>query len=97
MREKLNARREESQKEPTRINPLQMMNAVHIKEAVKSSSLLYVPIVIYGHNVMAMVDIGATHNFVPDWTVEFLSLGSGAITSRVKAVNSEAQFMNGSV
>ena len=55
-REKLNAMTmDEEGKEPKRMNSLRMVNALQTKEAVKSSSLLYVQVVINGHEVMAMV------------------------------------------
>lgn len=95
-KEKLNTMTVSEGEEPGRVNPLRMVNALQTKEAVKSSSLLYVQVEINGHEVMAMVDTGATNNFVADRSVESLGLALRASTSRVKAVNSEAQVIKGS-
>ncbi|KAL5996001.1 hypothetical protein ACLOJK_026074 [Asimina triloba] len=42
---------------PTRVNLLQLLNAI-THEGIQSSGLMYVPIVLNGHEVQAMVDTG---------------------------------------
>lgn len=44
---------------------------------------------------MAMVDSGATHNFVADPVTKLLGLELSSYSSRIKAVNSEAKPIQG--
>lgn len=74
---------------PPRVNPLQLLEALR---AVKGTSqpLLYVLITLNGREIYAMVDTGATHNFVCHNTTVRLELCVGAHSTRVKAINSKA-------
>ena len=56
---------------------------------------MYVDVGINGKEVRAMVDTGASHNFVADRIIEKLGLDLSKLNSRVKAVNSEAKPTKG--
>lgn len=78
----------------SRINPLQLLGTRRAVKGSPSHSLLYVPLTLNGREVQAMVDTGATHNFA---TIARFGLSVGAHTSRVKAINSQAQAVAGRV
>ncbi|GAV76794.1 gag-asp_proteas domain-containing protein [Cephalotus follicularis] len=77
---------------PTRVAPLQLINALR---TVPQSGLLYVHMMVQGMQVLAMVDTGATHSFLAERMVTRLSLRVDKHTSRIKAVNSQAQAVAG--
>ncbi|GAV59676.1 gag-asp_proteas domain-containing protein [Cephalotus follicularis] len=77
---------------PTRVAPLQLINALR---TVPPSDLLYVLMMVQGHQVSAMVDTGATHSFLVERMVDRLSLRVDKHTSQIKAVNSQAQVVAG--
>ncbi|KAG8363864.1 hypothetical protein BUALT_Bualt19G0066900 [Buddleja alternifolia] len=56
---------------------------------------MYVKITINGRVVMAMMDIGATHNFIAEQEIQKLGLNVSEHSSRIKAVNLEAQPIKG--
>ncbi|GAV61286.1 Asp_protease_2 domain-containing protein [Cephalotus follicularis] len=56
---------------------------------------MYVSLMIQGQQVAAMVDTGATHSFQAEWIVHWLDLKVDKHTSRIKAVNSQAQAVTG--
>ena len=68
-REKLNAmvaedgKGESDSEGPTRVNPLQLLNAIHVDKA-PTTGLMYVKVRLAGTDIAAMVDTGATHNFM---------------------------------
>ncbi|GAV69863.1 gag-asp_proteas domain-containing protein [Cephalotus follicularis] len=70
---------------PTRVAPLQLINALR---TMPPSGLLYVNMMVQGHQVSAMVDTGATHSFLAERMVNRLSLRVDKHGSRIKAVNS---------
>lgn len=55
-----------------------------------SITLLYVCVVVNSRKINAMVDMGATHNFVSNVAAEWLKLDVGKYSSHVKAINSKA-------
>ncbi|KAK4423142.1 hypothetical protein Salat_1896900 [Sesamum alatum] len=75
----------------TRVNPLQLLSALQEKAAPKQKGLMYVRVQVNGKEVMAMVDSGATHNFVADYEIQMLGLSLTQYSSRLKAVNLEAK------
>lgn len=81
----------------SRINPLQLLGTRRAVKGSPSHSLLYVPLTLNGREVQAMVDTGATHNFIREATIARFGLSVGAHTSRVKAINSQAQAVAGRV
>ncbi|KAK4383417.1 RNA-directed DNA polymerase [Sesamum angolense] len=56
---------------------------------------MYVRVQINGKAVMAMLYLGATHNFVADREIQKLGLILAQHSSRIKAVNSEAKPIHG--
>ncbi|CAL9125210.1 unnamed protein product, partial [Musa textilis] len=60
-----------------------------------SSELMYVNIRLNGQTTRAMVDTGATHNFIADREAKRLGLILEKNPSRMKAVNSEAKRISG--
>ncbi|XP_059437724.1 uncharacterized protein LOC132170646 [Corylus avellana] len=72
-----------------RMNPLQMrLNAL---KAEPSTVLMYVPVEANSSKSTAMLDTGATHNFVAARMITRLGLKLSKCPSKLKAVNSEAQ------
>lgn len=71
-----------------RINPMQLLGAIQGHEQV-NSGLTYIEVLVNGVLVLAMVDTGATNNFVLDRMVKKLKLVLRENTTRMKAVNSE--------
>jgi hypothetical protein len=70
-----------------RVNPLQVwLNAL---KSESSTELMYLPIEANSCKTLAMMDNGATHNFVPSRMVEQRGLKLTKCPSRLKAVNSE--------
>nr|CAD1825948.1 unnamed protein product [Ananas comosus var. bracteatus] len=61
----------------------------------KHSELMYVDIKLNGKTTKAMVDTGATHNFIATGEAERLRLTLSKDGSRMKAVNSKAQPIAG--
>ncbi|KAL0345858.1 UNVERIFIED_CONTAM: hypothetical protein Sradi_4417100 [Sesamum radiatum] len=56
---------------------------------------MYIRVLINSKAVMAMVDTGATHNFVADREMQKLGLTLAHHSSRIKAVNSDAKPIQG--
>ncbi|KAL0364744.1 UNVERIFIED_CONTAM: Retrovirus-related Pol polyprotein from transposon.6 [Sesamum angustifolium] len=72
---------------PPRVNPLQLVSALQERPPTQKG-LMYVRVQINGKAVMAMLDSGATHNFVADREIQKLGLTLAQHASRIKAVNS---------
>ncbi|RVW70978.1 putative disease resistance RPP13-like protein 1 [Vitis vinifera] len=79
---------------PPRVNPLQFLNVIN-GETLVQKSLMHVHAVVNGVQVKALVDSGATHNFVATRKATRLGLNLEEDTSRIKAVNSKAQKIQG--
>ena len=56
------------------MNPFQLLNALTIEKQAPLKGLIYVAVTINGKEVRAMIDIGATNNFVSRHEVECLGL-----------------------
>ena len=99
-REKLSAlvtaddKGESDLKTPLRVNPLQLLNVIN-GETLVQKSLRYVHVVVNGVQVKALVDSGATHNFVDTREATRLGLKLEKDTSRIKAVNRKTQKIQG--
>lgn len=80
-----------------RVNPLQLLNVIHADKASPSqrSGLMYVKVMLCNIDVLAMVDTGATHNFVSEGLAQSLGLKVVESSSRIKTVNSTAQAVHG--
>ncbi|XP_068663055.1 uncharacterized protein [Aristolochia californica] len=98
----LNAAQFESEKEKPRMGALSLLNVVRskepkasVKEARPNRNLLYLDVIINGFQVKAMVDTGATHNFVSEEEARRLKLKATRDSSRMKAVNSAAREVSG--
>ena len=74
---------------PPRVNPLQLLNVIHGETPVQMS-LMHVHVIVNGVQVKAIVESGATHNFVAISEAAKLGLKLEDDTSRIKAVNSKA-------
>lgn len=75
--------------DPSQVNPIQLLNAIQ-HERTQWTSLMYVKVTLNGHASKAMVDTGATHNFLAEREVERLGLVLSKDHSHMKAVNSKA-------
>nr|XP_010933245.1 protein DDI1 homolog [Elaeis guineensis] len=67
----------------------------HQQSNRRTSELMYVQVELNGHVTRAMVDTGATHNFVADREAIHLGLKLERDSSRMKTVNSEARPIAG--
>ena len=79
---------------PSRVNPLQLLNAIS-GENQPQKTLMHVQVLFNGIRVKAMVDSGATHNFVATSEASRLDLKLVDDDSWIKAVNSKAQRIQG--
>ncbi|KAK4422032.1 hypothetical protein Salat_2154000, partial [Sesamum alatum] len=79
----------------TRVNPLQLPTALQEKPPPKQKGLLYVQMNVNEIAVMAMLDFGATYNFIAVREVQKMGLTLAERSSRIKAVNSEAKPIQG--
>ncbi|KAL6350766.1 hypothetical protein AAG906_028237 [Vitis piasezkii] len=99
-REKLSAlvtvddKGESDSETPSRVNPLQLLNVIH-GETLVQKSLMHIYAVVNGVQVKALVDSGATHNFMATREATRLGLKLEEDTRRIKAVNSKAQKIQG--
>ena len=78
---------------PMRANPLQLLNAIRADATHKG--LMYVELLIGGQKIVALVDSGATHNFISTRETARLGLKLAKDESKLKAVNSQAQETHG--
>lgn len=80
-----------------RVNPLQLLNVIHTDKEPTSqrSGLMYIKVSLCNTDVLAMVDTGATHNFVSDRLAKSLDFKIVESLSRIKTVNSTAQEVHG--
>ena len=81
---------------PTRMNPLQLLNAITTEKQAPLKGLMYVAVMVNGKEVRAMIDTGATNNFVSRHEAERLGLKIVQNASKLKAVNSAAKPIQGS-
>ncbi|XP_068639545.1 uncharacterized protein [Aristolochia californica] len=98
----LNVAQAESKEEEPRMGAPSLLNVVRSKEAKTSAkearptrNLLYLDVLINGFQVKAMVDTGATHNFVSEEEARRLKLKATKDSSRMKAINSAAREVSG--
>ena len=78
-----------------RVNPLQLVNAITTENPSSFKGLMYLKVMVNGHAVQAMLDTGATNNFVSQRLVGSLGLTVSKCSSKIKAVNSGAQPIQG--
>ncbi|CAH9136068.1 unnamed protein product [Cuscuta epithymum] len=92
-RQEAEAREEETSK----IGSLQILNALKAKPMPKTTSkgLMYVEAYINGKPTRALVDTGATHNFVNEEEAKRVGLQWTKGEGWLKAVNAKAQPLNG--
>ena len=99
-REKLNAlvtandKASTNSDSPSRVNPLQLLNVIG-GETQQQKTLMPVQVSINEIRVKAIVDSGATHNFVATSEASRLGLKFIDDDSRIKAVNSKGQRIQG--
>ncbi|KAK0598331.1 hypothetical protein LWI29_033736 [Acer saccharum] len=79
----------------SRVNPLQMLNTISVEKQPNVVGLMYVTVQINGRKIRAMLDVGATNNFLSQREVDRLGLSMTNSTSRVKSVNSMAKPIAG--
>ncbi|ERM97771.1 hypothetical protein AMTR_s00116p00086720 [Amborella trichopoda] len=82
---------EEDEAEVVRVTPLQLHAIKKVaQESLASGGLMYIRVTLNGKEVKAMVDMGATHNFVDDFEVilglEFLAEAKAAVVSHLGVV-----------
>ena len=75
------------------MNPLQLLNA--LSAGGTSKRLSYVQVEMNGNGAEAMLDTGATHNFVANCMVQQLGLKVSKCPSKIKVVNFEVKPNSG--
>lgn len=80
--------------EVPRVDAVQMVTALTHQGSAKRE-LMFVSVKLNGHEVPAMIDTGATDNFISVDCAKRCGLSLVKVNSRVKAVNSEAQPVAG--
>ncbi|KAL5775969.1 hypothetical protein ACOSP7_013526 [Xanthoceras sorbifolium] len=81
---------------PSRVNPLQLLNTISAEmQSSECKGLMYVTAQVNGRDVRAMLDTGATNNFVARREADRLGLNLLGSTSQIKAVNSGAMPVHG--
>lgn len=78
------------------MNPIQLLNAITTKKQAQFKGLLYVKVRVNGQEVNAMMDSGATNNFVSQRKAGKLELTVAKNSSKLKAMNSEVRPIQGS-
>ncbi|KAG8365881.1 hypothetical protein BUALT_Bualt17G0018100 [Buddleja alternifolia] len=76
------------------INSLKLLRVIQGKSP-NHKGLMYVNITVSGKDVMAMVDMGAAHNFVAEQEIQKLCLNVSEHSSLIKTVNSEVKLIKG--
>ena len=71
-----------------RANPLQLLNVIRAEATYKG--LMYVELITGRQKIVALVDSGATHNFISMRETTRLGLKLAKDDSKLKAVNSQA-------
>ena len=79
----------------SRMNPIQLLNALATKVPPPCKALMYVRVQVNGQDVRAMVDTGATNTFLADDEAHRLGVTASTCTNRIKAVNSKAVAVHG--
>ncbi|XP_044510183.1 uncharacterized protein LOC123228802 [Mangifera indica] len=77
--------------ENPRLNPIQLLNAVTAEQPAACKGLMYAWAEVNGQQVRAMLDTGATNNFLAQRVVGKLGVTMEKCSSRIKAVNSASQ------
>lgn len=104
VREKLNAmvtqegtdnEGEDDSEGVTRVNPIQVINTIASLKGNGCKSLMYVTVGINGFIVRALLDTGASNNFMSRGTASTLGLSVMKDSTRFKAVNSQVQSVQG--
>ena len=80
---------------PSRMNPLQLLNA--LSAGGNSRGLSYVQVEMNENGAESMLDSSATHNFVADRMIQRLGLKVSKCPSKIKTVNLEAKLVLGIV
>ena len=80
-------------KVPTRANPIQLLNVIRAETTHKG--LMYFELLTSGQKIVALVDNGATHNFISTRATARLRLKLAKDDSKLKAINSQAQETHG--
>ncbi|KAK3188823.1 hypothetical protein Dsin_028384 [Dipteronia sinensis] len=80
---------------PSRVNPLQLLNTISVERQQSYKGSMYVNVEVNGRVIQAMMDAGATNNFVAQREADRLGLNLLESTSKIKAVNSGAMPVRG--
>lgn len=78
-----------------RVNPMQLLNTITMEKPTPTKGLMYVMVRVNGVEVRAMLDTGATNNFLSEKVVKSLGLKVTQSTCKLKAVNSRASKVEG--
>ena len=94
----MNERETEQEGDDTHMGSMQLLNSLKAKQAKKqpqSKGLMYVEAKVNGMSTKAMIDTGATHNFVSEEVARRLKLQTSKEAGWIKAVNSAAKPSQG--
>ncbi|GAV73841.1 gag-asp_proteas domain-containing protein [Cephalotus follicularis] len=80
----------------TRVNLIQLLSTIReVAQAKPFPGLLYVKVVLNSAEIYAMIDTGASHNFVNERIVGKLGLKVEKHNSKIKVVNADARPVQG--
>ncbi|GAV90005.1 gag-asp_proteas domain-containing protein, partial [Cephalotus follicularis] len=81
---------------PARVNPLQILSTIReVTQTAPFLGFLYVKVVLNSMEIYAMIDTGASHNFVNERIVGKMGLKVDKHTSKIKVVNTVARPVQG--
>lgn len=86
----------DSSEGPSRMNPLQLLNAITMEKQAQFKGLLHVKVRVNGQVVNAMMDCSATNNFMSQHKAGKLGLTVAKNSSKLKAMKSEVRRIQGS-
>ena len=76
-------------------SPLVLLNTLSLVEADSCEELIFIKVKVNGRHLTALIDMGATNNFVAERLVDYLGLNLAASRYKLKAVNSGALPIKG--
>ena len=82
---------------PPHLSSLQFLNAITVENDASQKGLLYAMVKVNGKEVLAMLDTGATNNFVAEREAKRLGLKAVQNSFKLNVVNSEARPVKGTI
>lgn len=87
----------ETVEEYPRLNPLRVLNTITVDSEAPSEELMYVNVEVNGQRVHAILDTGASNNFISQRVVKSLGLTVAKSSNRIKVIGANARPIHGTV